>query len=233
MSYYTNMTEQIYVCETPCQGCNEDNMPKQMQVQKLIKPRLAHFTEAKGKRVVTVAYKWHLDGKVEYGATLWRADAKSPTYTKEMRRKSNTTAMKRMEKNPVVLYVEAGKTKGHEVREKVRNAVKYLGVRGTNRHMEDEDMDDDVRSVTVKNPVVLYMEAGKAGKGYKVREDLNDDVQSVTVFGRTPVEVSENVLKLLRETNTHKGNKLQYHSMKNLEFTDRSDYGYAYHLMKV
>jgi len=42
--------------------------------------RLAHITEAKGTRVVTMAYKWYRDGRVEYGATIWRKSKPEESY---------------------------------------------------------------------------------------------------------------------------------------------------------
>jgi len=98
--------------------------------------RLAHITEAKGTRVVTMAYKWYRDGRVEYGATIWRKSKPEESYTKEMRRASNETATERLGKCPVVLFVEPLTTKNKQVQRLIRNMIGRLGVRAYSRKEE-------------------------------------------------------------------------------------------------
>jgi len=109
-----------------------------------IKSRITHFRES--KRIVTSVYKWHFDGKVEYGATIWRPDKPGDVQSKKMRALSVKTATGRLEKNPVVFFVEPGKTTAPSLCRRMRDVIRKLGVHGysrrtpTNRDCQGEEL---------------------------------------------------------------------------------------------
>ena len=119
------------------------------------KSRLIHYRENGDKRVVTIAYCLQkLDDKpnvnrLDYGATIWRqtslgdhdrsggrerqtsssAGKPKDTFTKDMRKKSNSTAFERLEKNPVTIYVKGLALTWSHIKYKLREAVHTFGVR--------------------------------------------------------------------------------------------------------
>lgn len=157
-------TKTQYACEDiwiPCPGCHNDYKRSTVQTTKEVKPRIQHFYEARNQRVVTIAYRWHRSGKVEYGATIWHADTPKDTFTKKMRAASNKTALSRLDKNPVVFFVTPGQTTGPDVVRQIRDVMKHMGVRGYSRETitTENGVKNGVHEFVDDTPVVAFKEA--------------------------------------------------------------------------
>jgi len=80
------------------------------------------------ERIITVAYRHNQDtGETSYGATIFRKDSPSDTFSKKTHR---GTANSRLDKRPVIITIDGAATLD-EVEDEIRSAIRTYGVSGS------------------------------------------------------------------------------------------------------